>query len=126
MRRLSPRWALTSTNAHALTRARTATAPHFHAESATFGVKVRMAQSSWALPSSTERSRAASMAARRAARTPCFSSSRMALMVVPAGEPEQDAGVDHGLDQEEEVSRAGTGKRRHGVLLRLRPLDDLA
>src|SRR5439155_15968518 len=35
---------------------------------------------------SRARSRAASSAASRAARTPWFSSSRMALMVVPAGE----------------------------------------
>ena len=36
-----------------------------------------------------------------------------------ARQAEQDAGVDHGLDQEEEVGRAGAGQRRDGVLLRL-------
>ena len=41
------------------------------------------------LPSSTDRSRAASMASMSAARTPCFSSSRMPAMVVPAGEVDQ-------------------------------------
>ena len=37
-------------------------------------------------PSSRPRSRAASIAARKAARTPWFSSSRMAAAVVPPGE----------------------------------------
>ena len=41
-------------------------------------------------------------------------------------QPEQDAGVGHRLDQEEEVRRAAAGQRGHRVLLRLRHADHLA
>lgn len=103
--------------------------------------------------SSRLRSRAASRAAISAARTPWFSSSRMALIVVPhgrgdvlaeldgvfaavaehrgradgglddevvglvPGQAEEDARVGHGLDQVEEVRRAGAGEGGAGVLL---------
>ena len=42
------------------------------------------------------------------------------------GQPEQDPGVDHRLDEEEEVRRAAARQRRHRVLLRLGHAHDLA
>ena len=42
------------------------------------------------------------------------------------GQPQQDAGVDHRLDQEEEVGRARSGQRGDGVQLRLGHPHDLA
>ena len=116
----------------------------------------------WPDASSRERSRAASIAVRNAARTLWSSSWRSAATVVPAGrgdvlaqhrrvlagllehlgradegldhqlvgrrprQAEQDAGLDHRLDDVEDVRRPGAADRGDRVLVLLGHADDLA